>query len=84
MVENSQLAGAILATIFGGFLIAMIVWKHFRYPPRKNFKPDPMAEAEVYFAYGQKEKAIKILTDAFVANPGRQELANKLSELKSK
>ena len=62
-------------------LITIIVWKHFRYPPRKNFKPDPMAE--VYIAYGQKEKAINILSDAIVANPGRQELAKKLSELRS-
>ncbi len=82
MVENSQLAGAVLAAIFGVLLIAMNVWKHFRYPPRKNFKPDPLAEAEVYIAYGQKEKARKILSDALASNPGRQELANKLAELK--
>ena len=84
MVENSQLAGVVLAVIFGGLLIAMIVWKHFRYPLRKNLKPDPIAEAEVYIAYGQKEKAINILAAALVANPGRQELAKKLSELRSK
>lgn len=83
MVENSELAGAVLASIFGGTLIAIIVWKHFRYPRRKGFKADPLAEAEVYVAYGQKERAIRILEKARLANPERQELTKKLAELRN-
>ena len=83
MDENSEFAGAVLALIFGGLLIAMIVWKRFRYPPRKGYKPDPLAEAEVYLAYGNRRRAIEIINKASRENPERQEFIRKLTELEN-
>ena len=42
---------------------------------------DPIAEAEVYLAYGRDEQAEEILKDAIVKDPLRQELKGKLLEI---
>lgn len=42
---------------------------------------DPIAEAEVYLAYGRDETAEEILKEAIVKNPERQELKLKLLEI---
>ena len=42
---------------------------------------DPIAEAEVYLAYGRDETAEEILKEAIVKNPERQELKQKLLEI---
>jgi len=42
---------------------------------------DPIAEAEVYLAYGRDETAEEILKDAIVKNPKREELKVKLLEI---
>ncbi len=42
---------------------------------------DPIAEAEVYLAYGRDETAEEILKDAIVKNPERHELKQKLLEI---
>ncbi|BAU47866.1 hypothetical protein SVA_1291 [Sulfurifustis variabilis] len=42
---------------------------------------DPVAEAEVYLAYGRDETAEEILKEAIVKNPNRQELKLKLLEI---
>jgi pilus assembly protein FimV len=42
---------------------------------------DPIAEAEVYLAYGRDETAEEILKEAIVKNPNRQELKLKLLEI---
>ena len=42
---------------------------------------DPIAEAEVYLAYGRDEQAEDILKDAIVKDPVRQELKGKLLEI---
>jgi pilus assembly protein FimV len=42
---------------------------------------DPVAEAEVYLAYGRDETAEEILKDAVVKNPDRQELKIKLLDI---
>jgi pilus assembly protein FimV len=42
---------------------------------------DPIAEAEVYLAYGRDETAEEILKEAIVKNPDRQELKQKLLEI---
>lgn len=44
--------------------------------------PDPLAEAEVYLAYGMKKRALEILEKALVEHPPRAELAAKLQEIK--
>ncbi|MFL6624373.1 MAG: FimV/HubP family polar landmark protein [Sulfurifustis sp.] len=42
---------------------------------------DPVAEAEVYLAYGRDETAEEILKEAIIKNPDRQELKLKLLEI---
>lgn len=42
---------------------------------------DPIAEADVYLAYGRDETAEEILRDAIVKHPQRQELKQKLLEI---
>lgn len=42
---------------------------------------DPIAEAEVYLAYGRDEQAEEILKEAVVKDPGRHELKQKLLEI---
>jgi pilus assembly protein FimV len=42
---------------------------------------DPIAEAEVYLAYGRDEQAEEILKDAIVKDPARHELKGKLLEI---
>jgi pilus assembly protein FimV len=42
---------------------------------------DPIAEAEVYLAYGRDETAEEILKEAIVKNPDRHELKQKLLEI---
>lgn len=42
---------------------------------------DPVAEADVYLAYGRDETAEEILRDAIVKHPERQELKQKLLEI---
>lgn len=44
---------------------------------------DPIAEAEVYLAYGRDEQAEEILKDAVVKHPKRHELKEKLLEIYS-
>ena len=44
---------------------------------------DPIAEADVYLAYGRDEQAEEILKDAIVKHPGRNELKEKLLEIYS-
>jgi pilus assembly protein FimV len=42
---------------------------------------DPVAEAEVYMAYGRDAQAEEILKDALAKDPSRQEVRQKLLEL---
>ena len=49
--------------------------------PAHTDEVDPIAEAEVYLAYGRDETAEEILKDAVVKNPGRPELKVKLLEI---
>jgi Tfp pilus assembly protein FimV len=52
---------------------------------RSNGGPvDPIAEAEVFIAYGRKKQALEILENALRENPQRDDIALKLSELKKK
>lgn len=43
---------------------------------------DPLAEAEVYLAYGRKNQAIEILEKALQLDPSRTDISAKLDELK--
>jgi pilus assembly protein FimV len=42
---------------------------------------DPLEEAEVYLAYDRDEQAIQVLKEAYVENPERGELAEKLLDI---
>ena len=45
--------------------------------------PDPIAEAEVYLAYGRSEQAKQVLQNALSIHPGRKDIAAKLRELEA-
>ncbi len=45
---------------------------------------DPLAEAEVYLAYGRKKQAIEILEKAKLEYPNRTDIQVKLDELRIK
>lgn len=59
----------------------------FRYMNRSNNAApkasgaDPLAEAEVYLAYGRKQEAIDILQRAMRTHPNRAAIAAKLDEV---
>jgi len=44
-------------------------------------KTDPIAEAEVYIAYGRLEQAAQVLREAIEREPNRKDLWNKLAEI---
>ena len=80
-VQNSQLAGLVLAGIFTIALLGLTIWQRIKYPKRKSRKADPIAEAEVYLAYGLRKKAIEVLKKAQLENPNRVDIGEKLDEL---
>ena len=45
---------------------------------------DPLAEAEVYIAYGRDKQAVEILTEALRKDPSRADIAARLRELSKK
>jgi hypothetical protein len=83
MVENSEIAGIIIATIFTVLLIGLFILIRIRYPKRKDFKLDPLEEALIYITYGRSKHAIDILEKALKKNPDRNDIAEKLNELKA-
>ena len=50
--------------------------------PLKHGTPDPIAEADVYLAYGRKQQALELLEKALQENPSRVDVETKLRELK--
>ncbi len=44
-------------------------------------KPDPIAEAEVFIAYGRKAQAIELLKTAASAYPERDDIRQRLASL---
>lgn len=45
---------------------------------------DPLAEADVYLAYGRSAQAKELLQEALRADPRREDIAAKLRELENK
>jgi len=45
---------------------------------------DPIAEAEVYLAYGRRNQAEAILEEALKKDPGNSEIATKLQSVRSR
>jgi hypothetical protein len=83
-VENSRLAGLVLTVIFVVPLVCLYIWKRVKYTNRKSNVVDPVAEAEVYIAYGRKDRAIEVLEKAHLTNPSRIDITTKLDELRVK
>ncbi|WP_445370107.1 FimV family protein (plasmid) [Methylomonas sp. HW2-6] len=81
VVQNSQLAGLLLAGTFFIAFLGLTIWQRIKYPKRKGQKSDPIAEAEVYMAYGQDKQAIELLKKAQRENPNRMDIGEKLDEL---
>ncbi len=50
----------------------------------KSNEADPLAEADVYLAYGREKQAMEILEQASRKYPDRQDIADRLAELKQK
>jgi len=63
-------------------LLVFLPWLLRRAQKRKPV--DPIAEANVYLAYGRKEQAAGILRDALATNPENEEVLAKLREIESK
>ncbi|WP_460506075.1 type IV pilus assembly protein FimV [Hydrogenophaga soli] len=66
--------------IFIGVAIVYFVAKFFAHA---KLIADPLAEAEVYLAYGRSEQAVKVLEDGFRKFPERSDIREKLDELRS-
>jgi len=46
-----------------------------------GFEIDPIREAEVYLAYGNRKQALALLQKAVLADPDRQDIREKLQEV---
>ena len=63
-------------------LLAILV-RHFKSSRARNGdSANPLAEAEVYAAYGRKAEAIKILKEALTRDAGNVEIRKKLEALR--
>lgn len=51
---------------------------------RRQGTGNPIADADVYLAYGLKAQAVELLKEALIANPDRADIAKKLDELQVK
>jgi pilus assembly protein FimV len=47
-----------------------------------NANLDPIAEAEVYLAYGNRQQAVTLLRQAAQENPGRADIVEKIREIR--
>lgn len=78
-MPNSEMLLIFLAVL----AIAAVVWVISRSRGQASDKVDPLAEAEVYVAYGRKQQAIEILEGALKDHPSRRkEFESRLRELK--
>lgn len=64
-------------------LLLMLVWmRRSSKTENESAYVDPLAEAEVYLAYGRKQQAIEKLEHALQNDDTRQDIRRKLTELK--
>jgi hypothetical protein len=68
----------ITAVVFGGLVYLILIRKS---SPRVD---DPIAEADVYLAYGRKNQAIEILEASLKQNPEQPEVVTKLKTLQGR
>ncbi|MDP3608327.1 MAG: hypothetical protein Q8R74_04560 [Methylophilus sp.] len=72
---------------YAGLLIGLALVMLFVFLKSKSqggSSADPLAEAEVYLAYGRKKQAIEILEKAKLEYPNRTDIQAKLDELRIK
>jgi hypothetical protein len=69
----------------GAALLLLVLWliMRGRSPGKGAGSADPLAEAEVYLAYGQKKKAMELLRQARITHPDRADITLKLNELRA-
>lgn len=66
-----------------GATLVIILVPYFTNLIRKRLKqPDPLNEATIYLAYGQKKQALELLEAAIKVSPERNDIAAKIAELK--
>lgn len=66
-------------------LLLMLVWmRRSASAGSESSYVDPLAEAEVYLAYGRKQQAIETLEQALRNDDSRHDIRRKLSELKKR
>ncbi|TCV80234.1 type IV pilus assembly protein FimV [Sulfurirhabdus autotrophica] len=64
-------------------LLLLLVWmRRSSKTEKESAYVDPLAEAEVYLAYGRKQQAIEKLEHALKNDDTRQDIRRKLAELK--
>ena len=69
--------------LFAGLgLLLVTFFIYFKSKSQGGSSADPLAEAEVYVAYGRKKQAIEILEKANLENPNRTDIQAKLDELR--
>ena len=72
---------------YAGLLIGLALVMLFVFLKSKiqgSSSADPLAEAEVYLAYGRKKQAIETLEKAKLEHPNRTDIQAKLDELRIK
>ena len=78
-MDNHFIEMLVAAAVAAGVLVA---WWSLGRKRKTPGEIDPLAEAEVYLAYGRLKEAVEILKDAIQAHPGRRiEIEAKLREL---
>jgi hypothetical protein len=82
-------AGAAFAAVFALFALVRYPNHPFRRaaaaaPGLASVPVDPLAEAEVYLAYGRKEQAIEVLKEGLAREPQRKDVATKLAALRKR
>lgn len=70
---------AILAVL--ALIILGILYMQHSHSLHTDVIADPVVEAEVYLIYGEKKRALEILSEALESEPHRQDIANKLKEI---
>lgn len=70
---------AILSVL--ALIILGILYMQRNHSIQTDIVADPVVEAEVYLIYGEKKRAIEILSLALESEPHRQDIASKLREI---
>jgi Tfp pilus assembly protein FimV len=78
-MEALYAGGALVLLIFLGIIIKNLLSGA---GSNQEAEPDPLAEAEVYLAYGRYQQAIQVLEQALEKNGLRSDIQQKLDEIR--